>query len=159
MNCIGIRVKPSEIYFSVINIDDNDNVEIETIDKIKVPVSLDVPDQLSYIRTTLFSIVNEYNITNAGIRRMEDNSPSKKLEPIIRRAYFEGVIQELISNCIIENYFSGKISKLGSLLGYKSNEIKECIDGTTNLFRVDEWDTYNLEERESILCAFASSQI
>ncbi len=158
MNCIGIRVKPTEVYFTVLSINGND-VEIKTTDKIKIPVSMDVPDQLSYIRTTLFSIVNEYNITNAGIRRMEDNSPSNKLEPIIKRAYFEGVIQELISNCIIEKYFSGKISKLGNLLGYKPNEIKACIDGENNLFCVDEWESYNSEERESILCALASSQI
>lgn len=158
MNCVGIRVKPKEIYFAIIE-SNGDDVEIKTIEKIIIPISMDIPDQLSYIRTTLFSIINEYNVKNAGIRRMEDNSPSKRLEPIIRRAYFEGVIQELISNCIIEKYFSGKISKLGSLLGYKPTDIKSCIDGNNNLFCIDEWETYKSEERESVLCALASSRI
>lgn len=157
MNCIGLRVKPTEVYFAVIEYKEN-NLDIKTTEKIRIPVSMDVPDQLSYVRTTLFSIINEYNIINAGIRRMEDNSPSNKLEPIIKRAYFEGVIQELISNCCVEKYFSGKISKLGSLLKIGAKDIKSCIDGN-NIFTIDKWENYNKEERESILCAIASTQI
>lgn len=158
MNCIGIRVKSStEVYFTVLDFNGSD-INIKTIDSIKVPISMDMPDQLSYIRTTLFSIVNEYNIINAGLRRMEDTSQSK-LEYTIKRAYFEGVIQELISNCTIEKYFSGKISRIGSLLGKSAKDIKTCIDGVNNIFSINGWENYIKEERESILCALASTQI
>lgn len=157
MNYIGIRVSPKTIFFSVIEYDDDLNeVDIITVDKVIIPVSMDIPDQLSFIRTTMFSIIKEYKINSAGLRRMEDNLPSKKLAPIISRAYIEGVIQELISNCTVDRYFSGKIAKISSLLKQQTKDIKNCIDGSDNIFDFDDWGKYKLEERESILCAIAA---
>lgn len=158
MNCIGIRVTPKIIYFSILNVE-NKKYSISTTEKITVPVSMDVPDQLSFIRTTLFSVIKEYHVKYAGIRRMEDNVPSKKLDPVIKRAYFEGVIQELISNCSIEKYFSGKLSKIGCLLKENIKDVKSCAEGSINIFKIDDWETYTKEERESILCALAASTL
>jgi hypothetical protein len=160
MRCLGLRVAPTIVFFSVADYDiSDDSINILTTDKITIPVSMDTPDRLSYVRTALFSIIKEYDIVNAGIRRMEDNMPSRNLEPIIARAYLEGVIQELISNCMIEKYFSGKISKIGSLLEQKPQDIKASIEGESNLYDLDGWELYKSEERESVLCAIAASQI
>lgn len=158
MNCIGIRVSPKIIYFSILNIED-DSFAIITTEKILVPVSMDVPDQLSFIRTTLFSVIKEYQVRHAGIRRMEDNIQSRKLEPIIKRAYFEGVIQELISNCSIERYFSGKLSRISCLLQADIKVVKSCINENVNMYEIEDWDVYTKEERESIMCALAASTL
>ncbi len=158
MNCIGIRVTPKMIFFSILDVE-NECFSISTTEKITVPVSMDVPDQLSFIRTTLFSVIKEYQVRYAGIRRMEDNVPNKKFEPVIKRAYFEGVIQELISNCSIEKYFSGKLSKIGCLLKKDIRDIKSCAEGDVNIYKIKDWETYSKEERESILCAMAASTL
>lgn len=158
MNALGIRVTPKIIYFAIVNYNGN-NVVLDVVDKIIIPVSMDIPDQLCFVRTTLFSIIKEFNIQNAGIRRMEDNSPSKKLNQIIIRAYFEGVIQELISNCSIEKYFSGKIQSIAKLLSKDSNTIKQLFVGDVNLFSISNWENYKSEERESISYAIAALNI
>lgn len=158
MNCIGIRVTPKTIFFSIIEVKDG-CFSVKSIEKIIVPVAMDVPDQLSFIRTTLFSVIKEYQVKYAGIRRMEDNVPSKKLEPIIKRAYFEGVIQELISNCSVEKYFSGKLTKISALLKENIKDIKTCVDGNANIYNIGNWEDYQKEERESIMCALAASTL
>ena len=158
MNILGIRVAPKCIHFAIVSCD-GEEVIIEVVDKIAVPVSMDIPDQLCFVRTTLFSIIKEYDIKHAGIRRMEDNMPSKRLNPIITRAYFEGVIQELISNCSIEKYFSGKIRTVAKLLSQSPNSIKQTFEGENNLFEIEKWEDYTLEERECISYAIAAVDI
>lgn len=158
MNCIGIRVTPKTIFFSITDVE-NEAVSIINTEKVIIPVSMDVPDQLSFIRTTLFSVIKEYHVNYAGIRRMEDNIPNKKLDQVIKRAYFEGVIQELISNCSIEKYFSGKLSKISCLLKKDIKDIKSCVEGDINIFNIDDWNAYTKEERESIMCALAAGTL
>ena len=155
VNVLGIRVTPKYIYFAVVNNND-DGIILDVLDKIVIPISMDVPEQLSFVRTTLFSVIREHDIKNAGIRRMEDNLPSKKLSLIIARAYFEGVIQELISNCSVERYSSGRIQTVAKLLSQPPNVIKKLFDGEENLFNIDRWDEYAKEERECITCAIAA---
>lgn len=157
MNILGIRVTPKYIYFAIVSY--NEEITLEVVDKIVIPVSMDMPDQLCFVRTTLFSIIKEYDVKHAGIRRMEDNIPNKKLNPIITRAYFEGVIQELISNCSIEKYFSGKIQTVAKLLSQPPNIIKQLFSGEVNLFNIDKWDDFTLEERECISYAIAAIDI
>lgn len=157
VNSLGIRVTPKNIYFAIVKADKD--ITLEVVDKIVIPVSMDMPDQLCFVRTTLFSIIREYDIKHAGIRRMEDNLPTKKLNPIIARAYFEGVIQELISNCSIERYFAGKIQTVAKLLSQPADVIKQLFEGNENLFGIDKWDGYVKEERECISCAIAAIDI
>ena len=154
VNSLGIRVTPKYIYFAIVKSDKD--ITLEVVDKIVIPVSMEIPDQLCFVRTTLFSVIREYDIKHAGIRRIEDNLPSKQLNPIITRAYFEGVIQELISNCSIERYFSGKIQTVAKLLSQPSNVVKQLFEGNENLFGIDKWNEYAKEERECISCAIAA---
>lgn len=154
MNSIGIRVTPKTTYFTVIQNKDGE-LEILTTDKINAPKSMDVPDKLSFIRTTLISISHEYNIANACIRKMEQISRNISIE----RANIEGVIQELISTCSIEKYTSVDLSGLAKSLGIKSTELNNCIKCETNIYDITNWDKYKLEERESILCAISASSL
>lgn len=154
VNSLGIRVTPKCIYFAIVKADKD--ITLKVVDKIIIPVCMDIPDQLCFVRTTVFSVIREYDIKHAGIRRIEDNLPVKKLNPIITRAYFEGVIQELISNCSIERYFSGKIQTVAKLLSQPSDIVKQLFDGNKNLFNINKWDEYTKEERECISCAIAA---
>ena len=143
MRTIGLRVTPKIIYFCVAEREE-DNVLV--VDKIVVPIALNIPDRLSFLRILIYTIINQYEIDNAIIRRLEDNA--QKID--LGRANIEGVIQELISNCRIQKYKTSKLAKL--------TEIKACVDGD-NLFDIDNWDKYKKEERESILCALAASEL
>ena len=149
MVCIGLRATPKEVYYSIIR-EKEDELEVEVIDKFIIPKALSVPDKLSYIHTLLFTVINEYSVEKAVLRRCEDNAQTKDTF----RLYLEGVIQELISNCTISKYDACKLSELGRLLGKKDKELKQCVDGE-NIFEFDNW-SFKKEERESILCALAA---
>ena len=68
MISIGLRVEPKKITFAIIDIEEN---EILNIEKLIVPTSLDVPEQLKYIRLNLLDIIREYDVNVAGIRITE----------------------------------------------------------------------------------------
>jgi len=53
---IGIRVKPDCIIYSIIK-DNEYTKEIRIIDKINVPVALQIPEQLKFIQCTLLDII------------------------------------------------------------------------------------------------------
>lgn len=153
MRCIGVRAAPSYVYYTVINIE-NDCFEILTCSQLIVPKALDIPERLSFIRNCLFSIIQEYAITYAGIRTIET-----LVNPNIVRIYIEGVIQELFSNCTIEKYFTGKKSKLASLLNEKVEDITLYIDRDKVFAEIEEWNKYDKSEKESIITAVAASNL
>ena len=55
---------------------------------------------ISFLRILIYTIINQYEVENAIIRRLEDNAQKVDLG----RANIEGVIQELISNCRVHKY-------------------------------------------------------
>lgn len=154
MKTIGFRVTPKMIFFSVAEFLEDESVNICITDKMVVPVALDYPDRLSYLRITIFTIINQYEIDNAVIKRIEDNSKTVDLF----RVNIEGVVQELISNCRIQKYKSCKQSQLGSLLAKNVTDIKKCIEGE-DFFTIPNWDQYKKEEREAVLSALAATQL
>ncbi len=153
MKTLGLRVSPKCIFFCVSELIE-DEVNILIVDKIAVPIALTIPDQLSFLRILVYTIISQYEIDNAIIRRIEDNSKTVD----ITRVNIEGVIQELISNCRIQKYKTCKLAQLGQILEKGTKEIKACIEGD-NIFEIDLWDTYKKEERESVLCALAASEL
>lgn len=153
MKTLGLRVSPKVVSFCIVD-RLGDSVNIDIVDKINVPLMLTEPDKLSYVRNIVFTIINQYEVESAVIRRMEDNSRTIS----ITRANIEGVLQELISNCRISFYKACKLSQLSSLLGKTTPELKECVSGV-DTFEIENWQDYNGEERESILCALAASEL
>lgn len=152
MKSIGIRVTPSTVYFSIIESQDNNSFAILTVDKIIVPKALKEPQQLSFLRNTLISIINEYNVINAGVRLTEPNAQQINFF----RINIEGVIQELFANSSIEKYFCGAISKIASLLEENRTDISKYFDGEEDFAEIDDWGNYKREERESIVTAVAA---
>lgn len=151
-NAIGIRVSPQEIFYTII--EKQDDKQSYFIEKVVVPKAIDFPRKLSYIRTTLFSLICEYNVTRAGLRTSEGSAQTLSIE----RVNIEGVIQELFSNSTVESYFTGTSTSIGSRLDSTRTDIKECYEGKKNLFEVEGWESMNDNYRESYLAALASLQ-
>ena len=154
LNSIGIRVTPKQIYFTIANKDTEGNISIYSPDKLIVPQSLDIPNCLTFIRTNLISIINEYNVKLGAIRIIEGNSQTKDTF----RINMEGVIQELFANSSVESYFCGTINSLSKRLRFKQADIKDALDSkkSKNIFKLDYWDKFKKEEKESILFSIAA---
>ena len=84
---------------------------------------MDIPRKLSYIRTTLYSLICEYGITNAGLRIVEGNSNNNF------RINVEGVIQELLANSTVDTYFTGRLDTIGSKFKQNKTIMKQCREG------------------------------
>ena len=54
MRTIGLRVTPKIIYFCVAEREE-DNVTILVVDKIVVPIALNIPDRLSFLRILIYT--------------------------------------------------------------------------------------------------------
>lgn len=153
MVSVGFRAAPKYVYFTIIDSDDK-TFQIITCSKVIVPKALNIPEQLSFVRNCLFSIIQEYKAINAGIKVIESIA-----NPNAERIYIEGVIQELTSNCCIEKYFTGTKSTLARMLGEKVTAISSYIDGKSSFAKIDNWDKFSKEERESIITAVAASSL
>lgn len=117
MISMGIRVTPSTIYYAIINYKDN-NFDI-SFEQLQVPKSLHEPNKLRFIRTNIQSIIMAHSVSHVGIRTAEPIA-----DPNISRIKIEAVIEELISNTFVHNYYSGAIKSLSSLFGVDSKLLK-----------------------------------
>ncbi|MBE5321862.1 hypothetical protein IM793_22090 [Pedobacter sp. MR2016-19] len=151
---IGIRVTPLTLYFSIVSYE-NEVLEIIIVDKINNPKALNIPEQLKFLRNTLCDIVNEFNITNACIRITESNAKSIS----IPRIYIEGVIQELFASSTIIKYYVGQISSISANLEIDRVKFKPFAEGKEIFLEIDDWKTYSLEERESLMSAISALNI
>ncbi len=156
MKAIGIRVQSKQIYYSIVEETDTDYY-ITAVEKFTVPMALLMPDRLSYIRTSFQSIIKEFGVSNAGIRIAEISQTVNN--GIIERTYIEGVLQELLSNCSVNNYFSGRKNTIARLLEMNQKEVSSIMDANKCLFEFDKWNDYSKEERESIVAGFASIRL
>lgn len=154
MNSIGIRVSPSEVNYCITEKTDG-GVSILGYDKIIIPKALDVPSQLAYVRTNLNSIFTEFEIVKAGIRVHEGNTKNISIE----RIYLEGVIQELLADCTVHKYFLGKLASIAKLIEQPLAKVKEYIEGDDTLIAIEGVTKSAKEVRESIVTAFAASEL
>jgi hypothetical protein len=154
---IGLRVySNSKIYYTIINETVDEYIYLTT-SHLKIPLALNEPERLNYVRNTLLDIIDEYSIESAVIRVQELMYGVN--ETAIQRFYVEGVILETLAGGNISNYKMGKIATLTSLLKIESGAFKEYADNTKvfELLPDDlDWKKYCLEERESILACHAS---
>lgn len=154
MNTIGIRVTPNIIYYSIVN-KENSQFDILKISKLIIPVALDVPEQLAFIRTSLISIISEYTVSNAGLRIAEGITKTDK--KAIFRMNVEGVIQEVFSNSKIERYACCNIAIISGLLGEERSKVKNYMDRKEKFAGIDDWSKFKKEECETIVVATACS--
>lgn len=157
MASIGIRVTPNEIFYSIVE-NEEEGYDIISVSSIKIPKALDTPCKLSYARNTMGTIIKQYKINNAGIKLIEGNARSSFNSNTFFRLNLEGVIQELFANSSVEKYLLGVASNISSILNIKSKPVKEMVVdlGIDDDFKTDDEKKLNDENKESIVVAIAA---
>lgn len=151
---IGIRCTPAEVFFTICELSE-DNIKLLTVDSVIVPVALDTPEKLKFIRNTLLDILAEYAVNNACIRITESNAQSKNID----RINLEAIIQELIASSTIEKYFIGQISNITSKLGIPRDDFKRLISGEINYESIQNWSDFKDCQKESILSSISATKL
>jgi hypothetical protein len=149
MNVIGIRVSPKKIFYAIISTKSN---AVLNVDNVKIPQSLSIPEQLSFIRTNFIDIFVEYNIKRAGIRVTESFAGGGA----ITRVQIESVLQEMLSSVPLDSYYIGQISSISSRIGIKKEDFKNYRDDKVDLKLFDGWKDHNCEEKEALLTALGA---
>jgi len=157
---IGFRVTPNEVYYAILKSND-DKYEFISISSLKIPVAIDDPAKLSYIRNTISTIMGQYNILYAGIKLIEGNARTSINNSLIFRFNIEGVLMELFSNSSIEKYFLGVTSNISAILNVKKEKPVEMLN---NLIDVDELKTdankkVTGDYKEAMLVALAAMEV
>ena len=148
---IGIRANPNQIFYCILS-GNIDQFEIRLIDKIVNPKSLEVPEQLKFLRSTLGDIINENNVSVACIRITESNAQQIN----IPRIYMEGVFQELIASSTIKRYYIGQISNISSMLGIDRADFKPFVNGQKTFLGIVIWGGLSIEERECLMASLSA---
>lgn len=148
---IGIRCNPNELHFAVCQ-SEGENKTLLVVDSIIIPVALNVPEKLKFVRNTLLDILDEYAVTNACIRITEPNAKSMSIE----RINCEAVTQELIASSTVEKYFVGQISNMSAKLGIPRDDFKRYVSGEIDYPAIENWNKFNAYQKESILSSLSA---
>lgn len=152
---IGIRVKPEAVIYSIIK-EEGEDREIILIDKVNVPIALEVPEQLKFIRSTFLDIIFENQVNLACIRITEPTAQKISIE----RINIEAIMQELIASSSIEKYYVGQISTISAKLGIARENFKPLIDSKAKDCEFfNGWNKHNKEQKESLLAALSAFNI
>jgi hypothetical protein len=150
---LGLRVAPTQVTFAVAS-QEGDTRLVRTVDVVKVPRALQLPDQLRFVRTTVLDVIEEFGVTRAGLKLVENTARGRHEF----RFNLEGVMQELLASSPIECFFTGRIDRLTALLGETSRpRVKRYINGEEPYTHIATWEEYSTPvERESVLAALAA---
>lgn len=154
---IGIRVYSNKKIFYTIIEETKDSYNFINIDCLNIPLSLNAPDRLNYIRNTLLDILSEYKVNNAVLRVKEMVRSVKKYD--IERFYVEGVLLETLSDSSVESYDLGQISTLAKHLEIDRSDFKKLSNNEMSFHLIPDkvdWAKLSKEERESILTCHAA---
>lgn len=152
MSLMGIRATPSEIYYVIIDGSINEP-SIILKDKLKHPLSYDLPQALTWYREQFSTLFDGYKVDSCAIKITEpiamrisgaDNS-------FVVRCNIEGVIIELASSkdIRVNSYLINKLSK-----ALKIN-IKETLR-SDSFEKIKQWNGLNIYYREAILAGLAA---
>jgi hypothetical protein len=149
---IGIRASPSVIYYSIIEEKEDKTFEFLVLDKVIVPIALQLPEQLKFIRNTFLDIISEFQVNKACIRVTESMAQTTNS----KRISIEAVIQELFASSTVQRYYVGQISNISAKLSIPRDELIPLIEGKQKYKDIDDWNAYSKEIRESILSSFSA---
>jgi len=160
MTGIGLRVYSNKKIFYAIIEETDDNYNFLTVDIINVPLAMEEPERLNYIRNTLIDIIAEYEIDNALVRVKESLYNVGKRD--IERFYIEGVLLESLAGSSVSKYKLGQIATITMLLGIERKNFKKFADNELDFEDIPDdmdWSSISKEERESILACHASLKL
>lgn len=152
MRAIGFRATPTDIHYAVVE-GDPGAYDVVALDAVRVPAALLPPNQLHFLRTVLLDVMEEYQVTRAGLRTAETTARA----PSVFRYNVEGVVQELLASSTVDWYFAGAKARIASLLGYADRKtVTKFCDGDDAPPVATEWAQHSKEQREAILAACAA---
>ena len=157
---IGLRVYSNKkIFYSIIE-ETVDSLNFLTVDLINIPLAMEEPERLNYIRNTIIDIIAEYKIDNALVRVKESLFNVSKRD--IERFYIEGVLLESLAGSTVSKYKLGQIATIAMLLGTERTNFKKFADGELEFDNIPDsidWSSLDKEERESILACYAALKL
>ena len=159
MTGIGIRVfSNSKVYYCLIEKQTDGTLNYLDISYLNVPLSINRPEALNFIRNTILDILTEYNVTKAVIRIDEFGGTLNSTA--IERYYLEGVIQESLASSNVQNFFAGQISEITKVAKFQKTDFKKFANAEIDFTEIPptkNWkNDFSLEERESILACYTS---
>lgn len=158
MKGIGIRVySKSQVYYTIIESNDLKIFNYLTISHINVPIALERPERLNFIRNTIMDILAAYKIQRAAIRIPEFGGSVD-----VERTYLEGVIQESLAGSDVEKFVAAQIAQLTNVAQIVKTDFKLYADGGKKIEGFPEsinWEKLGLPARESILTCLASLKL
>jgi hypothetical protein len=154
MKVIGFRASPKDVQYAILNID-GPSFDLQSVQRIRIPVSLSFPEKLNFIRKTVKDLIFEYQISKAGIRITESSAQNLNIE----RVSYEAILQEVLSCSPVKKYFVGQISNMSSKLGIDRSDFKKYIDTKKISYQQLLLNEFDDIEREAILVAIASINI
>jgi len=160
MTGIGLRVYSNKKIFYTIIEETDTNYDFLTVDHINVPLAMNEPERLNYIRNTIIDIIAEYDINNALVRVKESLFNVSKRD--IERFYIEGVLLESLAGSTVSKYKLGQIATITSLIGIERKNFKKFADNELAFENIPDnidWSTISKEERESIMACHASLKL
>ncbi len=149
MNCIGLRVEPKSVTFAVY---DSGEGAITNIEKLNVPLALETPEKLKFIRSNILDIFREFEITRVGIKITEPTSQHLN----ILRLQIEGVIQEAIASSGVDYYYTGHISTISAKLGFPRANFKKYIENELE-YDVENWGELIPVQKEAVFAAMGAA--
>ncbi|MDC6365359.1 MULTISPECIES: hypothetical protein [Flavobacteriaceae] len=157
---IGLRVYSNKKIFYAIIEETDDSYNFLTVDTINVPLAMEEPERLNYIRNTIIDIIAEYQIDNALVRVKESLYNVGKRD--IERFYIEGVLLESLAGSTVSKYKLGQIATIAMLLEIERKNFKKFADNELEFENIPNeiiWSSISKEERESILACHASLKL
>ena len=151
MRILGVRAAPKEASFVVFC---TETQELVCVDQIKVPLILEIPEKLKFIRNNILDILREYSVSKACIRITESNAQNLNID----RLYIEGVIQEALSSSNVSSYANYRQKTICSKLGITSQEFKSIINGQQH-FRNINTSEYTPNTNEAILASLSMEEV
>ena len=157
---IGIRVYSNKkVYYSIIE-ETEDSRNYLSTSFFVIPLAMNAPERLNYVRNTIIDIINEYGVTTALVRVRERLTNINKLA--VERFYIEGVLLEAIAGSKVTKYKLGEISSITSLLGIERTDFKKLTNNELQWDDLPEnmdWAELANEEREAISSCLASLKL
>ncbi len=150
MMTIGIRAAPKAVTFAVY---DPAERRVVNVEDIVIPVALDTPESLKYVRSHLLDVLREYDVQRAGLRVTEPTAKQKNIE----RVQIEGVIQEAFASSAVQAYYAGTIASIAARLYIERNQIKPMLAGEQSP-EIERWSELSVEAREAILSAMGAAK-
>lgn len=153
MQSLGIKSQAKDVCFVIVQ-KNNKEYTILNNELIKIPITLNNPLKLKYIRNTVLDILTEYNISVAGIRIIENNSKNVS----INRIQIEGVIQECFASSDVKSYFTGQMLSISRKICIDKNEYKKITTDKEAIFdKLKNWHLCkDLNSKEAALVALGA---